>query len=461
MTLADVRARVPHVRAVEMDAAVDLHWLQCRLREAGAFTPSVALDPPHGLVLDITGAGHLFGGDAALLAQFDGLLTARGTCVRAAIGATPDMARALARFGLHRLAARATADTVRGLPIAAIEADGQTALALRRAGLRTLADVCARPSVLFTSRFGATLVEKLDRIVGKVDRRVSPVRVRAPLVFEIKCPEPVARDVEILGLIDVLAEQAAAELTARGQGGRAFVATFQRTDHVTRSIAIETGKPLRAAATIVRLFKDRLGALADPLDPGFGFDEARLVVSRAETLTEAQITLDARDAQDEAASALIDRLTARFGSAVVHRLVPCDVHLPEATQRRVGAHEARATAVEASRESEGWGRVQAVQARPLKMLAPQPIDVELEGEYPRGFFWRRLQHRLAYAQGPERIATPWRGQQGPAWMRDYWRVETDDGRRYWLFRQFTTEAASTEAGMTGKYGAWFLQGVFA
>jgi protein ImuB len=385
--------------------------------------------------------------------------------------ATPDMARALVRFGSYRLIPEATAETVRALPIAALEADEPTSLALRRAGLRTLADVSDRPSVLFTSRFGATLVEKLDRIVGKVDRRVSPVRVRAPLVFEMKCPEPVARDIEILGLIDVLAGQAAAELTARGQGGRAFIATFQRTDHVTRSITIETGKPLRIAATIVRLFRDRLGALADPLDPGFGFDEARLVVSRAEAFSETQITLDARDAQDEAASALIDRLAARFGSAAIHRLVPCDVHLPEATQRRVGLHEARAKAADVSGQTDGWARVQAVPARPLKMLAPpQPITVDLEGEHPRAFFWRRLRHVLADAQGPERIAAPWwsggTGQgagmgAGTGGMRDYWRVETDDGRRYWLFRQFATEAHPSEADPTRKDGAWFLHGVFA
>lgn len=447
MTLADARARMPQLQALPMDADADARWIGQRLRDLGAFSPSVALDPPGGLALDITGCANLFGGEASLIVQIDRLMHARGAAVRAAIGETPDMARALARFGPQRLGI-AAGEGIRELSVAALEAAPETILALRRAGLRTLAHIIDRPSVLFTSRFGKDLVGKLDRIIGKEDRRLSPDRPLPPLVFEARCAEPIARDVEIMGVLETLVAEAIGTLDTRGEGGRVFVATFFRTDNTQRSIHIETGQPERQAATILLLFKERLDALADPLDPGFGFDAMRLAVPHAEPLVQGQVTLDTRDHQDEGVSALIDRLAVRFGAHAIQSLEPCDAHLPEHTQCVVlggSGRDPRAWPSPAPGPSP---------ARPLHLFDPaQPIEMApLSSEdEPSRFRWRRVRHLIRKAQGPERIAAPWWSTALPPPTRDYWRVEIDDGRRYWLFRQ-------TGGGADDR---WFLHGVFA
>ncbi|MEQ1711546.1 MAG: DNA polymerase Y family protein, partial [Hyphomicrobium sp.] len=186
----------------------------------------------------------------------------------------------------------------------------------------------------------------------------------------------------------------------------------------------------------------------DPLDPGFGFDAMRLAVPHAEPLVQGQVTLDTRDHQDEGVSALIDRLAVRFGAHAIQSLEPCDAHLPEHTQCVVlggSGRDPRAWPSPAPGPSP---------ARPLHLFDPaQPIEMApLSSEdEPSRFRWRRVRHLIRKAQGPERIAAPWWSTALPPPTRDYWRVEIDDGRRYWLFRQ-------TGGGADDR---WFLHGVFA
>ena len=56
--------------------------------------------------------------------------------------------------------------------------------------------------------------------------------------------------------------------------------------------AVETGQPTRDVALLMRLFRERIDALADPIDPGFGFDLIRLDVALAERLDAAQLKLE-------------------------------------------------------------------------------------------------------------------------------------------------------------------------
>jgi protein ImuB len=70
---------------------------------------------------------------------------------------------------------------------------------------------------------------------------------------------------------------------------------------------------------------------------------------------------------------------------------------------------------------------------------------------PMRFTWRRVARRVAKAQGPERIAPEWwRLGEKDAQPRDYYTVEDDKGRRYWLYRE-------------GLYGEgepkWFVHGL--
>ncbi len=83
LPLANARAICPHIKVFDADAAADAKTLNDIADWCDRFTPLVALDPPHGLFLDITGCAHLFGGEAALMRTMCGALTRQGFAVSA------------------------------------------------------------------------------------------------------------------------------------------------------------------------------------------------------------------------------------------------------------------------------------------------------------------------------------------------------------------------------------------
>jgi protein ImuB len=247
-----------------------------------------------------------------------------------------------------------------------------------------------------------------------------------------------------------LARAVTETLAGRGEGGRRFVASFFRSDGAVRRVGIETAEPCRDAAALMRLLRTRLDLLADPLDPGFGFDGIRLSVPEAEPLGPLQPGFDGRAVAERAVADLIDRLSVRFGRERVERFVTRDTHDPV---RAGGTVPALAAPAPAPCPAAPAGEPPL---RPLQVFDP-PEPVEVLAEVPDGpplrFRWRRVLHEVARAEGPERIAPEWWREGAGATARDYYRVEDREGRRFWLCRE-------------GLYGPappprWFVQGLFA
>jgi len=454
MALADARARIPGLRAVPHDAAGEARLMETLADLAERFTPMVAIAPPDGLMLDIAGCAHLFGGEAALEADALRLMRGRGLRSRAARAATPEAALALAQFGPP--GADGAAAAIRRLPLLALRAAPDVALALRRAGFATVGDLAELPARPLAARFGAPLVATLDRLLGRVDSRITPRRAPPPIRAERRFAEPVARVETVMAVLGDLLADVGAQLAARGQGGRRFAARLYRSDGARRDLAVETGRPVRDAALVMRLFAERIETLADPLDPGFGFDIVRLAVPLVEDLTEGQPGLDGARAGEADLSALLDRLGVRAGAHRFCRLAPRDTHMPERATRLVPAAAAPGSpAWEVPPEDEP-------PLRPLMLLdSPEPIEVlaAVPDGPPRRFRWRGTAHRVVAQEGPERIAPEWwrraDGHDGnPGLSRDYYRVEDADGRRFWLFRH------GLYARETGQ-PLWYLHGLFA
>lgn len=479
MTLADARARVPELHAVPFNGTADAVFLERLAETSIAFTPSVATETRDSLTLDITGCAHLFGGEAHLVSRLQRALRAAGTsAVKAAVAPTPDMANALARFAPTAPIFAHDDQAVRELPVAAFECAREDALALRRVGLRTIGDVGDRPSVLFTARFTPAFTTKLARILGEEDRHITPRRPPPERRFEQRCAEPVASADVIMRLVDGLAWHACRQLEAQGEGGRLFEASFFRTDGAIRRIRVEAGQPTRARDVILRLYRDRLDAIADPLDPGFGFDLIRFEVLRAEPYGATQTSLDGHESRSRDFAALLDRLGARFGRDRIGQLAPVDTHIPEAAQMRVPA-TAVVPSFAATHTAAAWDspRLGGMPSRPLRCFEPpQAIEVNAsatDGE-PICFRWRRVEHNVAAAEGPERIASAWWSQAYSYGTRDYYRVETPEGRRFWLFRADAAElvprpvrrptqvlSEPTQQAYGTRQPRWFLHGVFA
>lgn len=449
LSLADARARVPELAAINHDPAADLALLEWLADGCERYTPMAATDPPQGLVLDITGCAHRFpNGETGLAGDLARRIERLGFTARLARASTPDAALALAEYG---------GSEVEALPVAALRVEADTHLALRRAGLKTIGDLAVRPRAPLAARFGDALPTLLARLLGEEDPRITPRRAAPAIWAEARFAEPMARSEQAIEVIAQLGDETAEQMSRRDVGGRRFEASLFRTDgHVAR-LAIETGLPIRDTAMLARLFGERIDSLADPLDPGFGYDMIRLAVPVIEPLPPEQMKLEGRSIAEVEVAALIDRLSIRLGRHRIQRFRPNDSHIPEQAAFMLPAQDSPARA--------DWPRPEEGEPpmRPLQLFdPPQPINViaEIPDGPPRQFRWQRTSHQVVRYEGPERIASEWwRRKDGHmpgkgGLTRDYYRVEDACGRRFWIFRHglYGTEKASPD---------WYLHGLFA
>jgi protein ImuB len=460
LTLAEARAMYPGLTVAEEDAAADARMLDALADWCVRYTPLVGLDAPAALLLDIGGCAHLFGGERALLDDLVTRLARMGFGAHAAIADTIGSAWAAARFSATCIVAPGTERALLApLPLAALRLSGETIAVLKRVGLKRVADIADLPRSPLAARFGTALLRQLDRALGREGEPLNPRLPVPPYFAEQRFAEPIAREDDVLAVIQRLAARLAAVLERRGEGARRIALQLFRTDGAVQRIEAGTSRPMRDPQAVRELFTERLAALADVWDPGFGFDLARLAVIEAEAAPPRQVGLAGRDDDTVALDQLADRLAARLGRQHVGRPVAQDSHIPELAAVIVPA-QARA-----AHEKDGWAAFRDFRTatdlapRPLRLLVkPEPIRVtpmEVD-QPPRRFQWRRAWHEVAFADGPERIeAAWWRDEHGRA--RDYFRVEDGAGRRFWLFRA----GLYREQEWDDRPPAWFMHGFFA
>jgi protein ImuB len=454
MPLADARAMIPALDVANADVPADRRLLENLADWSMHYTPLVALDPPHGLLLDITGAAHLFDGERGLLDRARARLSRQGFAVQGAIAGSAVAARALARYRDGAVVPPGE-DTkaVAPLPVDALDLDPAITHAFRHAGLKTIGQVASRKRTELTSRFGAQMVFALDHALGQAEKPISPRLPLPDYMAERIFAEPLVAEDAILETLRGLAASLGRLFAERGEGARRLEATFFRADGQVRRIVVATAGPTRDPLIIARLFRERLSALVDPLDPGFGFDLIRLAADRAERCETETAGFDARANEDREIAFLVDRLAARFGGTRILVFQPNDTHIPEAAAVALPAQAAEPSGLswKAIREAGEGPR------RPLRMFA-KPEPIEATAEVPEGppvrFRWRRVLHEVTLAEGPERIAMEWWRHQTPLPTRDYFRVEDANGRRFWVYREglYGRETAATR---------WFLHGLFA
>jgi protein ImuB len=455
MALADARAMYPRLGCADADPDADQHLLSAVADWCDRYTPLVGIDLPGGLILEVTGCTHLFGGETLLCRDLVRRLNAQGFEVQAAIADTVGCAWGVAHYGVSALVpSGAERDSLAPLPLAALRLAPAVVDALARVGLKRIADVLDRPRAPLAARFGQELIRRIDQALGHEDEPITPRLPVPPYVVERRFAEPIALECDVLGTIEHLAGELHRLLERRGEGARLLQAALFRADGKVYRIEVGTSAPVRDVARLRRLFAEKLASVGDACDPGFGFDVIRLSALVAERCDAEQTGLATPDHEAEFAH-LIDRLGARFGLRRVVRLMPQDIHIPEFAISAVPAH-----AVTMS----GHPGVQVVEqdsqgsVRPIRLFArPEPIEAiaEVPDGPPVRFKWRRVMHDVAYAEGPERIAMEWwRDDQGRTLTRDYFRIESRAGARVWVYRE----------GLYGRETAeprWFLHGLFA
>jgi protein ImuB len=436
MALADARAMYPGLAVVDADAEADAKLLLAIADWCDRYTPLIGVDAPDGLILDITGCAHLFGGEVALVRDLVRRLDHGGFAARVAVADTVGCAWALARHGSTSIVPLGgMREAILPLPPAALRLDDGVAASLAQAGLKCIADVIDLPRASLAARFGTSLVRRFDQALGREDEPIVPRLPPPTYMVEQPFAEPIALERDVLGTINRLAGRLGRVLEQHGDGARVLQAALFRTDGKVYRIRIGTSAPVRDADAVARLFADRLAAIGESCDPGFGFDLVRLSALVTERCDEAQATLTGSEGAVELAH-LIDRLGARFGLDRVTVPVARDTHIPEYAAAAVPAHAAVACVAVAT---PAVTQDSLVPVRPLRLFV-RPEPVEAIAEVPDGppvrFRWRHVLHEVAASEGPERIAMEWwRNADGQALTRDYFRAETRTGMRVWLFRE--------------------------
>jgi protein ImuB len=440
MVLADARAIVPELYVLD-DKPDLVNQLLRRLGEwCIRFTPVVAVDPPDGLLLDATGCSHLWGGDRPYLADIEKKLTNRGYDVRAAIADTPGVAWAAARFGKDpHIPAGLHIDALLSLPPEALRLEAETVGRLHKLGLHQISQFIRMPRSSLRRRFGPHFLMRLDMAVGREMEVLTGVQPVEAYQERLPCMDPIVTATGIEIALEQLLKTLCLRLQQEQKGLRTALFKCYRVDGKVEQAGIGTNRPSHNVSHLYKLFELKLPMI----EPALGIELFILEVPKVEDLFPQQEKMweESGGLEDIRLSELLDRLASKVGMEAIHRYVPAEHYWPERSFSRASSlHEKLTTA---------WRD----KLRPLQLL-PVPERIEVTApipDYPPMLFRHKGKlHKILRADGPERIEQEWWLQQGQ--HRDYYRVEDEDGNRYWLFRS---------GHYDDKTYQWFLHGFFA
>ena len=455
--VADAQALLPDLLVLQADPAGDLAALHKLAEWATRFSPLVAPDPNDGLLLDITGCAHLWApgdkGEEKLLADALHRLRSHGFDVTGAIAGTIGAAWAAARFSQSKwgtiIPAGAVSGALAGLPVQALRIDAATVDGLLRLGLRKIGDLYPMKRAGLAQRFGTALLTRLDQALGCAAETLSPLMPPPEHRVSLGFAEPISAPESIRRVSEILVERLARELAEHQRGARLLRLSAYRLDNAVSALTIGTARASAEPRHLFHLIAEKL----ERIDPGPGIEYMSLAAERTEIVSALQSgMIDMDEAAISAAdlAPLMDRLANRLGADRIARPVPVESHVPE-------------RAIKLMAPLEGQKKVQwpKLPPRPTRLLPnPEPIEVmaPVPDDPPITFRWRRTQHRVTWAEGPERVAPEWwrpagNGAHESLETRDYYRVQDESGGRYWLYR----------AGLyqSGRQPRWFLHGVFA
>lgn len=464
LALNDARAACPVLRVEQADRDGDALLLARLAKAMMRYSPTVAIDGADGLFLDVDGCSHLFGGEAALIADGLARLKTAGFTARASLAPTPGAARAFASFSSKPEIVQEADLRVRidALPIAALRLDEDRLVLLTRLGLKRVGDLRAMPRPVLERRFRSreaahSVLLRLDQMTGDIREPIVPIAPPEPCREYLPCPEPAIHTDAIAAALGLLLARLQQRLEREGKGARHFRLSAFNTDGGSSEISVRLSRPSRDIGRISRLFTPKL----DGIDCGFGIDAFLLAAAGVETIAPGQVSLvedgDQQNAADDPAgfadviAPLIDTLGNRLGPAAVYQLAPVESHIPEQADRRT-----------IPGNTLGWAGWQAAKItlpkRPHRLFdRPQAVEVMagLPDGPPKHFTWRRVKRVVVRASGPERIGPEW-------WLpgadkaleRDYYVVEDAEGRQYWLYRHGLYSETNETVPI------WYLHGLF-
>ena len=443
MSLADARAMVQGLQVMDDSAGVEAKLLQNMGEWLIRYTPFVAVDLPDGLVMDATGCAHLWGGEAKYLHNMVGKLQQLGYDAHAAISGTIGCSWAMSRTsrGITIIEQGHEMEALMPLPAWALRFDAASVERLNKLGLRQVKDFIGMPRQALQKRFGNGFLQRLDQSLGYEMETVLPLQPVEPYQERLPCLEPIntLKGIEIA--LERLLEVVCHRLIKEQKGLRIAIFKGFRADGKIESIQVSTNHASNHAKHLFKLFELKF----QQFEPATGVEVFLLEAQKVETVTPVQESLwqVTHGLNDKGVAELLDRLETKFGNGHVHRFLPDEHHWPErSVKQALSLKEQPTTAWPTDRP------------RPIQLL-PVPETIEVSApvpDYPpMNFRHKGILHTIQKADGPERIEQEWWIAEGE--HRDYYQVEDQDGKRYWLFRSGHYDA--------NRKPGWFLHGYFA
>lgn len=443
MPVADAKAVEPGLRVFDNRPGLEEKLLKALGEWSIRFTPIAALDLPDGLVLDASGCAHLWGGEQAYLEEIIAKLHAAGFDVRAAMADTIGAAWAVTRYGTGSCVVPAGEQAGALLPLhpAALRPDPVVLSKLLKLGFHRIAGFASLPRAVLRRRFGEDLLTKLSQALGLAEEFIRPVYINPPYQERLHCLEPICTAAGIGIAIERLLETLCKRLESEGKGLRTAVLKCCRVDGKMVQAEIGTSRASHSPAHLYKLFELKIPTI----EPALGIELFVLEAPKVEDAEPQQEKLWASGPglEDASVAELLDRLAGKAGADVIRRFLPDEHYWPERSVAPASSLKDKPAA--------GW---RLDRPRPI-LLLPTPEAVEVTApipDYPPMLFrYRGRLHEIKKADGPERIEREW-------WLdggehRDYYTVEDEQGRRYWLFRSGHYNE--------DKRGQWFIHGFFA
>ncbi|WP_083773127.1 Y-family DNA polymerase [Hirschia baltica] len=459
LAFTDARARTPDLVFEEIDRVADRNALQKLADWMVRFSPRVSTDGNDAIVMEITGLDHLFGGEAKLMERIRACLQTNGYISQIAIAGTFGAANALARYRINigdvfvsQLGHEK--QDLADLSVKALRLSDKTVQLLRKFGLTRIDQLYGLDRKALTRRFASreaadAVVLRLDQALGIRHEPIKPVIAEPEWAMRMSCPEPVAAQDGVEYALDHLLSQLCHKLDMHGVGARDFCLYAFGVDGKCSHISASSASAVRDANHIRRLLKEHV----ETINPGFGIDLFMLSAARIEGLDHDAKPLAADMVggfDEEAFIRLADRLAVRLGEKAVQMPIFHESHVPE---RSESFSQFATHLMEARSLSRAMG------PRPLRMFE-MPEHVEVMAEVPDGpparLIWRRVMRKIVRADGPERIAPEWwKLSEKGARARDYYRIEDEEGCRYWIYRHGLYD------DNRGGPPQWYMHGVFA
>jgi protein ImuB len=431
---------------------------------------------PSALFFDITGCSHLFGGEERMAVQVGRDFERACYLVRIALADTIGTAWAAVQFiaGHERsvvvIPPGGQSALLRNLPVTALRLPKDTVETLEELGIRQIGALQDLPRKSLPARFGPCVLKRLDQALGVAEELIIPVPPSEPIEADWSFEEPTADCRALESVLERLIGEISETLAARQEGAQRLVCRLFCAGKEPVHLTVGALHPTALAehlCELIHLQLERITLAGEILAVHVEVAASGPLGSEQHEFFDAGVNREG----DRHLAVLVDRLSSRLGEKAVLRPRLCPDPQPEYASRLVAVLAGELEIAKCKLQNEkcksttanpkskirnpksfspipDYQFVATATARPL-VVKPRPIPIEVISVVPDGppvrFRWHAAEHVIEDCWGPERIETGW--WRGPHVERDYYRVETATGQRFWIFRQNDT-------------GRWFLHGAF-